>query len=143
MAITDAQLRFSNDQTLATVAATTLATNVVDLLSDKNNLGIGAARRMLVQITEAFAGGTSVRAEIIESAASDMSSPTVLYAGPTVADAAALVGVKLIDVVIPTSAKRYISTRYVTLGTHTAGKVFAGVVLDSDHQPYLPMNTGR
>lgn len=143
MAITDAQLRFSNAQSLAGAAATTLGTNVIPLLSDKNNLGIGANRRVLSKVVEAFAGGTSVRAELIESAASDLSSPTVIYAGPTIADAAAVVGAHLLDVVIPTTSKKYLGVRFVTLGTHTTGKVFAGIVLDADHQPYLPMNTGR
>ena len=141
--ITDAQLRFSDNQSLAVVAATTLATNVVDLLTNKGNLGIGASRRVLAQITTAFAGGTSVRAELIESAASDMSSPTVLFAGPTLTDANAVIGARLLDVVIPTSAKRYVGVRYITVGDHTAGKVFAGIVLDTDHQPYPAINTGR
>jgi hypothetical protein len=140
--ITDAQLRLSQAQSLIGAAATTVSTNTIDLLSANTNLGRGRPRKIFAEITTALAGGTSVRAEFIQSANSDLSSPDVLVVGPTFADAAALAGVKLLDVTIPDNTKRYVGVQYVTIGTHSAGQVWAGVVADTDRQPYLPANTG-
>lgn len=141
---TDAQLRFSNGQSLAGAAATTVSTNTVDLLSaNNNNIGIGFPRRIEVQVAVPFAGGTSVRAEIIESANADLSSPTVIAVGPTVTTANATAGATLLDVVVPNTRRRYLGVQYVTVGTHSAGSVHAHLVLEADHQPYLPANLGR
>ncbi len=138
----DAQNRFSNDQSLAGAAATTVATNVLDLQSANKNLGIGIEGRIVAFVTTAFAGGTSVKCEAITSASADMSSPTVVATGATVVTASAIDGATLLDVKLPNTTQRYISVRYTTVGTTTTGTVFAGIVAGTDHMPFPPANTG-
>lgn len=140
--ITDAQLRPSENQSLAGAATTTTSTNTIDLLTGNANLGRGRVRRAVVKVTTAFTGGTSVQALLVQSDAADLSNSDTLGTGPAVADAAATVGVTLMDIAIPDNTKRYVGFKYVTVGTHTAGGVWAGIVSDTDRQPYLASQTG-
>lgn len=140
--ITDAQLRPSQAQSLAGAAATTVSTNTIDLLSASANIGRGRPRRAFATIVTAFTGGTSVKADFIQSANADLSSPDVLAAGLVVVTANAAIGKKLLDVVIPDNTKRYVGFQYTTVGTTTTGAVSAYVVADTDQQPYLPAVTG-
>lgn len=126
---TDAQNRFSSAQSLAGAAATTVATNCIDLLSANRNVGRGYPKRILVTAGTAFTGGTSVQVQVIQSANSDMSSPDVLASATAVADASATAGAKLADMAIPDVTKRYLGLQYVTVGIHTTGTIgFAGIV---------------
>lgn len=136
---TDAQNRFSNNQAITTG---TQISDVLDLLSPNTNIGIGAKRQIVAQVTTAFAGGTSLKAEYVQSANADLSSPDVLATGPTLAEAALVAGAKLLDIAAPANTKRYVGIRYTSVGTHTAGTVFAGIVAETDHNPYVPANTG-
>lgn len=141
--ITDAQNRFSDAQSLAGAAATTVATNVIDLLSANRNVGRGYPKRIVALVGTAFTGGTNVKVEVIQSASSNMSSPDVLATGPTVVDATAVAGYELLDVPLPDVTKRYLSLQYTTTGTHTTGTIgFAGVVETTDENRYVPSVTG-
>lgn len=137
---TDAQNRFSNNQAVTT--GTQVSTNALDLLSANSNIGIGAKRQVVVQVTAPLVGGTSVRAEFIQSANANLSSPDVLAVGPTVAVANLTAGAKLLDIAAPNTTKRYVGVQYVSVGTFTSGTVFAGIVAETDHNPYVPANTG-
>lgn len=145
--ITDAQLRCSNNQSLTGAAATTTSTNTIDLLSANTNMGIGDRRRARVQVGTAFTGGTSVQALYVQSANADLSSSDTLATGEVIADADAVAGKVLMDIIAPSNTKRYVGFKYVTVvgaGTHTTGTIgFAGIVADTDQQPYLPANLGR
>lgn len=138
--ITDAQTRFSDNQAVTT--GTQNSTNTLDLLAAATNLGVGADRRVVAQVTTAFAGGTSLKADYVQSASADLSSPDVLVSGPVIVEASLVAGAKLLDVVAPGNTKRYVGIRYTTVGTHTAGAVFAGIVSETDHNTYPPSNTG-
>lgn len=141
---TDAQNRFSNSQSLAGAAATTVSTNTIDLLTANRNPGRSGQLRAVVHVMTAFTGGTAVYAQLISSASANLSSPTVLATGPTVADAAALAGVELLDVPVPDTAQRYLGVQYVTTGTHTTGAVSAHIVAATDVPATgIAMNTGR
>lgn len=141
--IIDAQLRFSDAQSLAGAAATTVSTNAIDLLSANRNIGRGQPMRIQALVGAAFTGGTSVQAQVIQSANANLSSPDVLTSGPVVADAAAVAGYELLDIPVPDVTKRYLGVQYVTLGTHTTGTIgSAHLVSDTDHQPYMPAVTG-
>lgn len=143
MAITDAQSRPSNAQSLAGAAATTVSTDSIDLLTANRNIGrTGYPPRAQVIVSTAFTGGTAVYAQLITSASSNLSSPTVIATGPTVADATAVAGYELLDVPIPGTAQRYLGFQYVTTGTHTTGAVTAHILAETDNQPYLTANTG-
>ena len=130
--ITDRELIVSLNQSLAVAAGTTASTDSIDLTTGADISRGGVPIRARSQVTVAFAGGTSVQAQLVESDSSNLSSPTVLYSGPVLADAAALAGAILADVTIPRTAKRYIGFQYVTLGVHTAGQVTSEFVLDTE-----------
>lgn len=140
--ITDAQNRPSNNQPI-TGTGTVVSTDRIDLLSANRNVGRSFPMRMAVNVTAALAGGTSIQAQLVESANADGSSPTVLASGPVVALASATAGAELLDVPIPGTAKRYLGVQYVLVGTFTgAGTVSAHVVAETDNQTYPAMNTG-
>jgi hypothetical protein len=128
---TDAQNRPSNNQSIVGTG-TIVSTDCIDLLSANRNIGRNVPMRAVVTLTTALAGG-SVRAELIESANANLSSPTVLSVGPTVA-AGAAAGFELLDVPIPDTAKRYLGFQYVITGTTTTGTVFGGIVAGTDRR---------
>jgi hypothetical protein len=140
--IMDAQNRPSNAQAV-TGTGTLVSTDSIDLLTANRNVGRSFAMRMVAVLPTALAGGTSIQAQLIESANSNLSSPTVLASGPTVALASAIAGAEILDVPIPGTTKRYLGVQYVLVGTFSgAGTVTAGVVAETDNQPYPAMNTG-
>lgn len=140
--ITDAELTFSDGQDVSG-AGTKVSTNVVDLLSANNNIGRGADRRVFVAVTTALVGGTSIAANLVESDNEDLSSPTVLHTGAVMTVAKAVQGAELLDIPMPDNGKRYLGVQYVVVGAVSEGEVFATLLADTDHQPYLPANTGR
>lgn len=141
--ITDAQNRPSNSQSLAVAAGTTVSTDSIDMLTAARNPGRSGNLRAVVHVITAFAGGTSVQAQLISSANANLSSPTVLASGPVVTTANAVAGAELLDVPLPDSGQRYLGFQYVTLGTHTAGAVSAHIVGGTDRPASdIPMNTG-
>jgi hypothetical protein len=141
--ITDAQNRPTTVAQAITGTGTVVSTDSIDLLSANRNVGRSFGMRMFCNVTVALAGGTSIQAQLIESANSNLSSPTVLASGPTVALASAIAGAELLDVPIPGTSKRYLGLQFVLVGTFTgAGAVQGGVVSETDNQPYPTMNLG-
>jgi hypothetical protein len=139
--ITDAQLRPSNAQDLATPAAGTItSTNVIDTLDANNNLGRGFPMRGVVTADVALAGGTSLNILFVQSANADLSSSDTLAS--TGAIATASLPSPLWDHPIPNTTKQYVGYKYVTLGDFTTGMVSAHIVETGGYQPYLPANTG-
>lgn len=159
--ILDAFQTFSNYQSLAAVAGT-YDSNILDygilsgIPSSANgggarDMGIGddPALKLLVQVTTAFAGGTSLQV-VLKGAVDDgtgnpaafstwWSSPVYVLATLTPA------GVRLMDMDFPRppagiAVPRYVKLSYVTVGTMSAGIVFAGVVLDRPDQMYNSTN---
>lgn len=137
--ITDAQTRFSNAQAVTT--GTQYSTNSYDLGSARD-VGRGANLRVVATIDTTFAGGTSLQVNIVESANSDLSSPTVLVAGAVTVEASLTAGTKLVDSPMPQTTKRYLGLQFVTVGTHGAGALTGGIVIDSDSGTYFPATTG-
>jgi hypothetical protein len=142
--ITDAQLRLSNQQDLATPGAGTIkSTNVVDLLAANRNIGRGQPMRLVVTCDEAFADGTSLNIQMVDDDADTLPTPAVLAQTGVVTTAnLAGKGEVLWDIPLPDNTQRFIGLQYVTLGDFTTGKVSAHIVAESDYQPYLPANTG-
>ena len=141
--ILDAQNRPSVAQSIAFAASTVVSTDSIDLLSANRNVGRSGPLRAQVLVGTALAGGTNIIAQLITSASSNLSSPTVIATGPTVTQAAAVAGYELLDVQIPGTAQRYLGFQYTTTGTFTgAGTVNAHIVAETDNQPYPTMNTG-
>ena len=139
--IMDAQNRPSFNQSL-TGTGTIVSTDSIDLLTANRNAGRSSPMRMAAFLPTALAGATSVQAQLIESANANLSSPTVLASGPVTAVAAATAGARILDVPVGGTRARYLGVQYVLVGTATGGTVTAGVVAETDNQPYIAMNTG-
>lgn len=137
--ITDAQTKFSDAQAVTT--GTQLSTNAYDM-GVARDIGRGRDLRIYVNATTAFTGGTSLQVNVVESNNSDLSSATVIATGAVIAEASLTAGRALVDIVLPTTTKRYIGLQFVTVGTHTAGAVTGGIVLNTDSNTTFPAVTG-
>lgn len=104
------------------------------------DLGTGddPALKIVAQVNTAFAGGTSLQL-IIQGAPDDGSggigSYTTMYTGPAVVEANLIAGARIADIdlprVVPGQAlPRFLRVEYISVGTHTAGKIEATMVLD-------------
>lgn len=143
--ITDAQNRPTTVGQVLTGTGTIVSTDSIDLLSANRNVGRAFGMRMFAAITgvSSLAGGTSIQVQIITSANSNLSSPTVIASGPAVPLAQLVAGARLLDAPIPGTAQRYLGLQFVLSGTFTGNAtVQGGVVAETDNQPYLAMNTG-
>ena len=141
--ITDAQNRPTTVAQIITGTGTVVSTDSINLLTANRNVGRSFAMRMVCNVTVALTGGTSIQAQLITSASSNLSSPTVLASGPVTALAAATADAKILDVPIPGTAQQYLGVQFVLVGTFTGvGAVQADVVSETDNQPYVVMNTG-
>ena len=125
--ITDSLLRVSEDQALTTTA---VSTNTIDL-SVARDMGEGTTLYMNFAVTEALANGTSVKFEVISSAAANLGSPTVIGSTDAILTAALTLGKNVVVRINPDIAgkgQRYLGARYTIAGTFNAGKVTADVV---------------
>jgi hypothetical protein len=137
--ITDAQTKFSDAQAVTT--GTQVSTNAYDM-GVARDIGRGRDLRIYATATTAFTGGTSLQVNVIESANSDLSSASVISSGAVVAEAALTAGKVLLDIALPQTSKRYVGLQYVSVGTHTAGAVTGGIVLNTDSNTTFPAVTG-
>ena len=125
--ITDKLLRVSEDQALTTTA---VSTNTIDL-SVARDVGEGTSLYMNFAVTEALANGTSVKFEVISSAAANLGSHTVIGSTDAILTAALTLGKNVVVRINPDIAgkgQRYLGARYTIAGTFNAGKVTADVV---------------
>lgn len=140
--IVDASLLLSNHQA---ITATAKSTETLDLGANgttsygpsrttlKKHLGQGICVPLLIQVTEDFAGLTSLTVQLRMSDSSSMTSPTILLS-QEVPVAKLKAGFKFnIDKLPAEITQRYVDLNYtVTGGPATAGKVFAGFVTAVD-----------
>lgn len=139
----DAQNRPSLAQSVIGNGTTIVSTNSIDLLSANRDPGRGGPMRMVSNVVTSLVGGTSIQAQLIESAAGDLGSPTVLASGPVVTVANAIAGAELFDQKLPDTAKRYVGMQYVLVGNVTAGAVTSGIVEGTPRPATeVAMNTG-
>ena len=139
--ITDRQLTFSNNQAVTT--GTQLSTDVYDTGAAGININTNRELQVYVAVTTAFAGGTSLNVNLIQSAAANMSSPDVLASSGVIAEANLTRGAVLLRLAVPRTSKRYLALQFVTVGTHSAGTIWGGIVLDTDDTSIPTYETGR
>jgi hypothetical protein len=83
--ITDAQTKFSDAQAVTT--GTQVSTNAYDMGHGPRHRPRHASFASYANVGTAFTGGTSLQVNVIESANSDLSSPTVIVTGAVIAEA--------------------------------------------------------
>lgn len=126
--ITDKALRVSTDQAVTTTA---VSTDTIDL-SQARDMGEGGEITMNFAMTEAFAGGTSTKFEVIIADNAALSSNVVVVgSSDAILTANLTLGTNVavrINPQIGSLGKRYMGARYTVSGTNTAGKVTADIV---------------
>lgn len=123
------------------ITATAYSTHTIDLGAPgtipwlggtvKRDAGGGFPVGVMAQVVTTFSGGTSVQAQLVESANANLSSHTVLNQTDAIPVASLVAGYQFpLGTIPPGASKRYLGIRYVVVGTPTTGAVTAGLVMD-------------
>lgn len=142
--ILDGALLFDSVSAITAASGTQASANVLDLLNARD-MGIGdnPSLKLLVQVGTAFAGGTSLAAKL-QGSTDNVTYTDMPVATPTALTLGALTaGARILDVDLPRpssgqSMPRYLRMLYTTVGTHSAGTVTSGIVLDRQDQVSYP-----
>jgi len=131
---TDAQNTLSSAQA---VTSTAFSTNTIDL-SQARDVGAGEELNVYVNVdtTATAAGAATVNFQIVTSANSNLSSPTIIGQTDAIPKASLVAGQQIIIPVprslINATGQRYLGLQYtVGTGPLTAGAFSAGVVIDA------------
>lgn len=110
------------------------------------DIGVGPSPmlQLLVQVTTAFGGGTSLGVNLQgapDNGSGAEGSYTTMWTSPVVVEANLDVGAYLANVSVPRVVPgqvmpRFLKLNFITVGTHTSGACYAGVVLDRFDQPF-------
>lgn len=168
--ILDAQLLFTGispaagignaDNTDSPTTGTQASTNIIDLhmagipvlanLQGARDIGIGdnPALKILAVVTVAFTGGTSLQTAIQGAPDNGSGAPgsyATWWLSPAYTEATLVIGARLYDMDMPRPPQgivvpRFLRLTWITVGTHTAGRVEAGIVLDRIDQMYQSTN---
>ncbi len=133
MGVYDKENMFSEDQA---VTVTADSTNVVDL--GLSEMGEGEPIDLQVQVTTAFAGGTSLKVSLVSSASSTFNGVSTMAESAVIVAATLTQGYRFAFGSLPDDLLRYNKLVYTVVGTHTAGAVFAGLTLDHETWKALP-----
>lgn len=129
-------------QDLAGGAATTVTPSSIDTNPNEDGVGVGATGgrniggaptiNLFAQTVEAFAGGTSVDIQVIQSAAALLTAPDVIVRTGAVVTASLVAGKAFQFILQPDSiTKRYLGMQFTTVGTYTGtDRIVAGVIWD-------------
>ncbi|HSW91825.1 MAG TPA: hypothetical protein VLG09_04220 [Candidatus Saccharimonadales bacterium] len=144
------------DNTDSPTTGTQNSTNVLDLHmagipvlannSGARDIGIGdnPALKLLVVVTVALTGGTSLQVILQGATDNGSGSPNAFsnwWVSPVYAEATLVVGARLMDMDMPRppagiAIPRFLRLGYVTVGTHGAGKLMGTIVIDRVDQVY-------
>lgn len=117
---------FSNNQTITADAA---STNVVKMASGPlKEVSYGTPIPLRIQVTEDFAGLTSLEVKVQTSATEDFSSPVDLATTGAVELASLKAGYQFPINYIPKGNLGYMRLYYDVTGSATGGKITAGIV---------------
>lgn len=131
MAITDALLQLASAQGSIT-SSTVVSTNTIDK-SVQRDLGDGEDLYAVFSIDTAFAGGTSLTLQVIESAAANLGTPTVIVSTGAIPLASLTAGAMFALKLPPqvnSRGLRYLGAQYVPAGTFSAGAISATITKD-------------
>lgn len=134
--IFDRQTLFSWNQA---VTADGASSNVIDLgpIGILRDIGKGCCIPIRIQVTEAFAGNTSLKVQVQVSDTENFSSPVTVAESPAIPVASLKAGYAFNLEYVPRYAdKRYMRLYYDVDGTPSAGKVSAGITMgnQSNHE---------
>lgn len=139
-----------------TTGATNASTNIIDLHmagipvlasgQGARDMGIGddPALKLLVQVTTAFVGGTSLAVALQGAPDNGAGAPGTFvswWTGPAVLTASLTLGARLYDMDMPrppagVAVPRFLQLNYAMGGTMTGGAIKAYIVLDRHDQMY-------
>lgn len=131
--IFDKENLFSEDQAITVTAN---STNVIDL--GLTEMGEGEPIEVIIQVTTAFANGTSIIAKLYTDSAVGMGSEVLLQESGVILTATLVQGYRFKFSILPQDCKRYLRLTYTVNGTMNAGNIFAGLNLDRDTWKALP-----
>ena len=141
----------SGANTDAPTTGTQTASNIIDLgvtsgiPSSANgggarSIGVGdnPMLKLLVQVTTAFGGGTSLQVDLSgapDDGSGGQGSYTVMWLGPAVLEANLVAGARLANVDVPIAIPgqvlpRFLRLRFISSGTHTSGAAEGTIVID-------------
>lgn len=131
----DEQALFSDKQAITTTAN---STNYINLGTPstpphapaalKRDMGGAANIPLLVQVTTAFAGGTSLKVDLEVDDNSSFSSAKVAASSPVIVTADLVAGKQIPIPVLPQGVdEQYVRLKYTVVGTMTAGNITAGI----------------
>jgi len=127
----DKENLFSDDQA---VTVTAVSTNIVDIAGVASTLfadmGPGEPVDLHAQVTVAFVGGTSIALKLETDDDVAFGSATDLGSTPAIATAALVAGYKFAKQLPKEALERYLRLTYTVIGTMSAGKIHAGLILD-------------
>lgn len=108
------------------------------------DLGVGdnPSLELSVLVTTAFADGTSLQLELQGAPDDGTGAPdtyTTMWQSEAIVEANLDAGQQLANITVPRpvpgqAMPRFLRMRYITVGTHTAGALYAQIVLDRDDQ---------
>jgi hypothetical protein len=122
--ITDALLQLASAQGSIT-SSTVVSTNTIDK-SLARDIGSGEDLYMHFSVDTAFASGTSLTLQAIESASANLGTPTVIASTGAIATASLTQGARFAIKLPPQIGSvglRYLGAQYVPAGTFTAGAI--------------------
>jgi len=136
----DRETAFSLDQAV-TAAGTVNSTDVYDAGVDLN-INTNRELQVFAEVTEAFAGGTSVNLQLVESDNEDLSAGDVLAESGAIDVADLADDYRFFAQALPRTSKRYLGFQIVSVGTFTAGKFSGGLVRDIQDVAFPTHHTG-
>jgi outer membrane receptor for ferrienterochelin and colicin len=128
--IFDKQAVFSEDQAVTVTAASTNVINLgdddaaVQALNSKGDLEVFAA------VTTAFADGTSLKVGLQSDDDEAFGSPTTVVESAAIGVATLKAGYRFKIPKLPRINEQYVRLYYTVVGTMSAGKIMAGLILD-------------
>ena len=119
------------------------STDAIDL-GAAVNISRGKEKRLFVKVDgTAFAGGTSLEVQYVQSSNANLSSHDVLATTGAIAVAALTANATLMDLPLPSNTKRYVGLRFDVTGTMSAGSVSGWIVDTTDTGTLYEGYTGR